>query len=340
MIGNISKSKKGNRGERGVPGDFVQPYFGIDDEGNLYCDIEYVPSLKTAPYIGINGHWYAFDGTRQKFYDTGVDARGEIPTKVIEYYINQRTADINFQIESIENRINTHAHFKGYFTYNDEIESSAATPNDFAYSAESGTVWIYADMGDGQYAWADSGEVIPNQAIQASDDHPVMNGGADAGQSNEYSRSDHVHPTDVTRLSVEEFIEFKNSLGDIGGTGSSVFVVQFDLSNNTADKTYDEILAATRQYKSVMLYDNDNNFLASLATIESNDNACVFTVHNVANMTEVKEYVCMPSNQWHWTSFQFVTDSYVQETLSDEIGKIEAALDNIIAKYGLDGDVV
>ena len=338
MIGNISKSK-GLKGDKGSPGDFIQPRFGIDEDGNLYYEIEYVPSLKTAPYIGSNGHWYAFDGMNQKFYDTGVDARGEIPTEVIGNYIDQQTANIKSEIESIENRINTHAHFKGYFTYNDEIESSAATPNDFAYSAESGTVWIYADMGDGQYAWADSGEVIPNQAIQASDDHPVMNGGADAGQSNEYSRSDHCHPSDESKLSVQEFNEFKNSLGDIGGTGSSVFVIQFDTSTNTADKTYDEILAATRQYKTVMLYEG-NKFLAILSTIEYNDNALVFVAHNVSNMTDITEYVCMPSNQWRVEYFQFVSNSILQEALSYEIGKIETALDNIIAKYGLEGDVV
>lgn len=339
MIGNISKSK-GFKGDKGSPGDFIQPHFGIDEEGNLYYEVEYVPSLKTAPFIGLNGHWYAFETTTQKFYDTGVDARGEIPTVVIEKYINTQTADIKSQIESLKDRINTHAHFKGYFANDADIEAIEppnVTPNDFAYSAESGTVWIYEDMGDGQYAWADSGEVIPNQAIQASDDHPVMNGGADAGQSNEYSRSDHCHPSDESKLSVQEFNEFKNSLGDIGGTGSSVFVVQFDTSNNTADKTYDEILAATRQYKTVMLYEG-NRFLASLNAVT--DHGLFFENHDIQNVNYITEYQCIPTNDWIVTASLMAKAEFVEQVLADQIGKIETALDNIIAKYGLEGDVV
>lgn len=336
MIGNISKSK-GFKGDKGDVGDVKNLYFDIDENGDLYCTTEYVPSLKTAPYIGTDGHWYAFEPTTQKFYDTGVDARGEIPTEVIENYIDQQTADIKSNIESLNDRITTSAHFKGYFTYDDEITASVATPNDFAYSAESGTVWIYEDMGDGQYDWADSGKVIPTQAMQASDDLPLMNGEAKAGQSNEYSRSDHRHPTDETRLSVAKFEEFKNSLNDI--SNSSVFVVNFDTNNHTADKTYDEILAATKQYKTVMLYEGDR-YLATLNSTQ-HTKGLVFETLDSGDRLIVTEYGCCIDSTWNvFTTTMLNEDVFYQKynNLEKQLSDIDTALDNIIAKYGLDGD--
>ena len=40
---------------------------------------------------------------------------------------------------------------------------------------------------------------VINKPPNASDDSPQMNGTAFAGNSNEYSRGDHVHPTDTSR---------------------------------------------------------------------------------------------------------------------------------------------
>lgn len=48
-------------------------------------------------------------------------------------------------------------YFRGWFTANTILASSYGTPNDFAYSSESGTVWRYQD-GTG---WVDSGEKVP-----------------------------------------------------------------------------------------------------------------------------------------------------------------------------------
>lgn len=45
---------------------------------------------------------------------------------------------------------------------------------------------------------------IPTEFPQPSDDAPLMDGEAAAGESTEYSRGDHVHPTDTSRASVED----------------------------------------------------------------------------------------------------------------------------------------
>ncbi|KAA6392851.1 MAG: hypothetical protein EZS28_011625 [Streblomastix strix] len=64
---------------------------------------------------------------------------------------------------------------------------------DFAFSAESGTVWMY------ETDWYNSGDIVPDQVTPASDAIPsnsVVNG--KAGVSNEYARGDHQHPLQVS----------------------------------------------------------------------------------------------------------------------------------------------
>ncbi|KAA6373837.1 MAG: hypothetical protein EZS28_030636 [Streblomastix strix] len=63
---------------------------------------------------------------------------------------------------------------------------------DFAFSAESGTVWMY------ESAWYDSGQLVPDQVTPVSDELPLVDGTASAGISTSYSRGDHVHPQQLT----------------------------------------------------------------------------------------------------------------------------------------------
>lgn len=99
-------------------------------------------------------------------------------------------------INSIREEMSSKEHFRGYYATNAEV---LALPNpesgDYAYSAESGTKWIY------DTAWTDSGVVVPDQMVPPSDALPLMNGAtASAGVSNQYSRGDHVHQSDATKL--------------------------------------------------------------------------------------------------------------------------------------------
>ena len=108
-------------------------------------------------------------------------------------------------ISSIQEQINTESHFRGYLATNADIQALKATPNDFAYSAQSGTVWVYKD---GITGWQDTGKGVPDQLTPASESTPLPNGEASKGQENAYARGDHVHPSDVTKVDKTEFDEF------------------------------------------------------------------------------------------------------------------------------------
>ena len=97
-------------------------------------------------------------------------------------------------IDGLRQDILNEAHFRGYFATNAEIQATTANLNDFAYSAQSGTVWIYGASG-----WADSGKPVPDKTTPLSDATPAQDGTAAAGASTSAARGDHVHPTDNTR---------------------------------------------------------------------------------------------------------------------------------------------
>ena len=177
-----------------------------------------------------NGYWHVWDATAEKYIDTGVkaqsgstvyygdtppadadvwiDPEGESSMDVIKTYIDEQTEIIKSDVEGLQQQINEEAHFRGYLSTNAKIQSLAATPNDFAYSAESGTKWVY----DADNGWIDTGSPVPDQLTPASDTTPLINGEASVGSENAYARGDHRHPTDTTRLGVEEFNEFKSEL--------------------------------------------------------------------------------------------------------------------------------
>ena len=244
MTGNISKAnglrgyrgytgKQGEHGEKGEKGDTVNVYFRYNEEtGELFYITEYVPSLTTAPYIGENGNWYVFDGVSKTFIDSGVSASGgggsgsDIPTKYIDEYINSQTAAIKADIEGIRQQMNNEAHFRGYLSTNAKIQALKATPNDFAYSAESGTKWLYDVDNDGWEGWFDTGMDVPDQLTPRSETIPLPNGLASAGKENAYASGDHIHPTDETRASA----------GDVAALQMDVLSLE-----NTVDDIWDKL---------------------------------------------------------------------------------------------------
>ena len=196
MIGNISKSKgfkgdpgpigpQGPQGEQGIQGekgDSPAIVLRLDDAGNLY---------------------YNSDGILvDKEY---VESQNLVTKDEMKTYIDEEVEIIKSDIEGVQQQLNEEAHFRGYLSTNAKIQALEATPNDFAYSAESGTKWVY----DAENGWQDTGTPVPDQLTPASDATPLINGTASAGTANEYARGDHRHPTDTTRVSVEEFNQFK-----------------------------------------------------------------------------------------------------------------------------------
>lgn len=120
----------------------------------------------------------------------------------VVHYVNEQTKIIKTDVEGLQKQLNEEAHFRGYLSTNAKIQEMDATPNDFAYSAESGTVWVY----DAEKGWQETDTIVPDQMIPASNAMPLINGVASVGQSEEYARGDHRHPTDTTRASVNSVL--------------------------------------------------------------------------------------------------------------------------------------
>ncbi|KAA6360723.1 MAG: hypothetical protein EZS28_043750, partial [Streblomastix strix] len=91
----------------------------------------------------------------------------------------------------------------------DTNENSAN--GDFAFSAESGTVWMYDN------SWYNSGDIVPDQVTPACDANPLIDSGTGvAGTSTQYSRGDHQHP-----LQVSDVLPSKDtSVGTVGQASS------------------------------------------------------------------------------------------------------------------------
>ncbi|KAA6391129.1 MAG: hypothetical protein EZS28_013343 [Streblomastix strix] len=98
------------------------------------------------------------------------------------------------QLNVIKDELNKQTHFRGYYLLNTDIQQlENSAYGDFAFSAESGTVWMYDN------SWYNSGDIDPDQVTPASDATLLVDNGIGvAGTSNEYSRGDHQHPLQVS----------------------------------------------------------------------------------------------------------------------------------------------
>ncbi|KAA6380328.1 MAG: hypothetical protein EZS28_024146 [Streblomastix strix] len=99
-------------------------------------------------------------------------------------------------IITIQQELARQQHFRGYYLLNTDIQNlSNSADGDFAFSAESGTVWMYDQN------WYNSGDIVPDQVSPASDAVPLVDSGAGvAGISTEYSRGDHQHPLQISSV--------------------------------------------------------------------------------------------------------------------------------------------
>lgn len=189
-VNNNAAMLKGKDGRDGADGeDGYTPRKGVD-----YFDGQ--QGLQGLP--GKDGY------TPQK----GVDYWTPNDKSEIKTFVDDLMGVIRTDVDGLQAQINEEAHFRGYLSTNEKIQTLKATPNDFAYSAESGTKWVY-DAIDG---WKDTRSPVPDQLTPASDATPLINGIATPGESEEYARGDHRHPTDTTRASAEEVNDLKYSI--------------------------------------------------------------------------------------------------------------------------------
>lgn len=104
-------------------------------------------------------------------------------------------------LQEIRDEMASKEHFRGYYTTTAEV---LAIPNpesgDYAYNAETGTKWVY------NTSWEDSHVAVPDQTVQPFESNPLMNGSANPGSANQYSRGDHVHASDTSRVPVTRMI--------------------------------------------------------------------------------------------------------------------------------------
>lgn len=179
--------------------DGYTPIKGVD----YYTEAE-VNEIKTSAK-GDKGNPGKDGRTPQK----GVDYWTSEDKAEVKRFVDEQTDIIKADVEGLQIRINEEAHFRGYLSTNAKIQSLEATPNDFAYSAESGTKWIYAEE------WADTGSPVPDQLTPASNATPLINGVASVGYEEAYARGDHRHPTDTTRASAAELNELKSDMESV-----------------------------------------------------------------------------------------------------------------------------
>lgn len=202
MLNNAAmlKGKDGDTPKKGI--DYVD---GVDGIG-----IERIQTVESRDDDGANVlRIYMTDGSSYRLSVkngskgdkpvVGVDYFTEVDKQEFKTYIDEQTEIIKSDVEGLQAQINEEAHFRGYLTTNAKIKALSATPNDFAYSAESGTKWVY----DANEGWQDTGTPVPDQLTPASDTTPLINGIASVGSESAYARGDHRHPTDTTRASIE-----------------------------------------------------------------------------------------------------------------------------------------
>ncbi|KAA6367555.1 MAG: hypothetical protein EZS28_036917, partial [Streblomastix strix] len=131
----------------------------------------------------------------------------------------QDITDIKNDIDTINQELSRQTHFRGYYLLNNDIQNLPNSANgDFAFSAESWTVWMF------DAAWYNSGDIVPDQVTPASDALPIVDGTATTGISTQYSRGDHVHPLNITST-------IPNSDSASGSVGTANYYAKSDHSH-------------------------------------------------------------------------------------------------------------
>ena len=131
-------------------------------------------------------------------------------------------------IQGLVNQFDTYHHyFQGYYEHTADIQELEAERGDYAYNGETNTIWAFDTV------WSDTFDPIPSDMGGKTQTTPLMDGEASVGTENYYAAGDHVHPTDVTRASVEDLTAHINNKTN----PHSVTKEQVGLSNvdNTSD---------------------------------------------------------------------------------------------------------
>ena len=177
-------------------------------------------------------------------------------------------------IQGLVNQFDTYHHyFQGYYEHTSDIEKLEAERGDYAYNGETNTIWAFDTV------WSDTFDPIPSDMGGKTQTTPLMDGEASVGTENYYAAGDHVHPTDITRASVEDLTAHTNNkqnphsvtkeqigLGNVDNTSdinkpvSTAVQTELDLKQNITDNT---LLTSAKQIPNSI-----NELYTSLKTIQ------------------------------------------------------------------------
>ena len=107
----------------------------------------------------------------------------------------------------------------------------------------------------------------------------------------------------------------------------------------TSDTTYDDINAAFNNGQTVVVDILDEGGLYEFRTANVHYGGERLPIIIIAECLLTQyEIVVLDDNTWSVAIVELASKNYVNTRINYQIGDIETALDNIIAKYGLDGD--
>ncbi|MCC8154629.1 MAG: hypothetical protein LIP01_10690, partial [Tannerellaceae bacterium] len=159
--------------------------------------------------------------------------------------------------------------FLGYFSTNKEVEELFAEKADFAWSAESGTVWRYDEE---DKIWKDTKEIVPDQTVYPSNELPLVSGEAEPGIDTDYARADHRHPSDPTKADVtdlENYVKKATTVwgqpltGNVTGALSDVTTIKTSGIINGGDSVCTHGRTTTDDGKSGIILGNGNVHITS-----------------------------------------------------------------------------
>lgn len=130
----------------------------------------------------------------------GFDGRIKHAEELVED-ANERSQQNASDIVGLRQDFVNESHFRGYVETDAEFETLYGNANDYAYSLQSGTTWVYQQ----DNGWVNTEKPAPTSAAPLSNATPLVDGEASAGTATAAARGDHRHPSDPTKVGFTDY---------------------------------------------------------------------------------------------------------------------------------------
>lgn len=215
----------------------------------------------------------AFDTSITNINNELTDLDARVTTNTTNIATNR--TDIDSILQLIEDR----NHFQGYYQTNQEIfDLQNLIAGDYAWSAESNSVWSYNGT-----VWNDTGDAIPNEATPGSDLIPLVDSGTgNAGVLSEYARGDHRHPEDTTKANVTDLDNYLPLAGNTQLTGMTgdIWLAGNALRLTDSGNTYIKQDSATETTQIVSTGTGGVDIITNAGTVKANGQRIVVNGNN------------------------------------------------------------